>query len=609
MATVTIPGTGGTTIGLAASFNNGANAALASSIASLLNSASIAGNLNLASATGGTAPPPPTVGKVNELLIESGGSYTIPSNGTTGWVVVDVTNQPVTIKGGPNTSVLGGGSPITIIDPGAVVVGDLNSVTAGANNTIVLSGADSNSAAAGNSGNNTISAAGVGDTISGGAGDNVLSMSGANGVIFGGTGVSSIFASGAGDKVGLVSGFAAITLSGANDTIFAGTSGLFTAVADSKSTGAQIGLTASGAVTLDGSGAVVFGGSGGTSVLDNGQLDSVGGGSGALAVTSSGSGSGIFAGSGGLTAFESGANDVIFGGPGDIAATLTGSGDQVGAGTGTTNLLISGNNTTVLGNTGLLSVNQQTGGGLHLGLNVGVAAAVTLDGSGGNQVFANQGFINIVADGTGSDTVGLGTGIAQISAGGSTNFTVNEIPGGGALTFIGGAGSSTIFGAASAHTLFGGAGGVLTYGAPSTAGTMNYQAGAGSETINSVFSLANDSLSGGTVAGGAVSMVGGAGNDTFSAGAGTDTMVGAGGNNLFLFTKAVINGNAPADVVGQFTSNDQVMLSGYGAGAAQQALNTAVFAGGNTTLTLSDNTKITFLNTTVAQLTGHVSST
>jgi Ca2+-binding RTX toxin-like protein len=136
---------------------------------------------------------------------------------------------------------------------------------------------------------------------------------------------------------------------------------------------------------------------------------------------------------------------------------------------------------------------------------------------------------------------------------------------------------------------------------------MNYQAGGGSETINSVFSLSNDSLSGGTVAGSTVSMVGGAGNDTFSAGAGTDTMVGAGGNNLFLFTKAVLTA-APSDVVSQFTSNDQVLLAGYGAGEAQHALSTATSAFNNTTLTLSDNTKITFLGTSLQQLIGHVSS-
>jgi len=604
MTTVTIPGTGSTTIGLAASYNNGANAALANSIATLLNNAQSLGTLEVQTiAGGGNAPAPDTVHSVHELLIEGGGNYT----NLAGWVVIDATSQAVTLQGSATTTVLGGGSLITINDPGEVVVGDVNASTAGANNVINLSSLDGGAQAVGNNGNDTITAAGVNQTITGGSGENVLSMTGATGTILGGTGFSSIFASGTGDIVGLTSGFAAVTFSGTDETLFAGTSGVFTGVATGGSTGAQFGLTASGAVTLAGTQGVVFGGSGGTSVLDTGTADSVGGGSGALAVTSSGSGAGVFAGAGGLTAVLSGDNDIIFGGPGDIAATLSGTGDQVGAGTGTTNLLITGNNATVLGNTGLLSVNQAAGGGLHLGLNVGVAAAVTLGGTGGDQVFANQGFINLVASGTGSDTIGLGTGVAQISAGGSTNLQVNEIAGGGALTFIGGAGSSTIFGAAASHTLFGGAGGVITYGAPTSAGTMNYQAGGGSETINSVFSLSNDSLSGGTVAGSTVSMVGGAGNDTFSAGAGTDTMVGAGGNNLFLFTKAVLTA-APSDVVSQFTSNDQVLLAGYGAGEAQHALSTATSAFNNTTLTLSDNTKITFLGTSLQQLIGHVSS-
>ena len=594
----------GTQFGLAASYNNPANAALANSIAALLNNAFSSSTLEVITVQGGGAvQAPDTIHSVHELIIEGGGSYT----NLDGWVVVDGTSSPVTLQGSATTTVLGTGAPITINDPGAVVVGDLNASTAGANNVINLLAADTGASAVGNNGNDTITAAGVNQTITGGAGDNVLSMTGATGVIFGGTGFSSIFASGAGDKVGLTSGFAAVTFSGADETLFAGTSGVFTGVATAGSTGAQFGLTASGAVTLAGSKGVVFGGSGGTSVVDTGTANSVGGGTGALAVTSSGAGAGVFAGSGGLTAVESGDDDTIFGGSGDIAATLTGSKDVVGAGTGTTNLFITGSNATVLGNTGLLSVNQASGGGLSLGLNVGVAAAVTLGGTGNDTVFANQGFINVVASGTGDDTIGLGTGVAQISAGGSTNLTVNEVAGGGALTFIGGAGSSTIFGAASAHTLFGGAGGVITYGAPTSAGGMVYQAGGGSETINSVFSLSNDSLSGGTVAGSAVSMVGGAGNDTFSAGAGTDTMVGAGGHNLFLFTKAVLTA-APSDVVGQFTSNDQVLLAGYGAGAAAQALGTATSAFNNTTLTLADNTKITFLNTSLAQLIGHVSS-
>jgi len=111
------------------------------------------------------------------------------------------------------------------------------------------------------------------------------------------------------------------------------------------------------------------------------------------------------------------------------------------------------------------------------------------------------------------------------------------------------------------------------------------------------------------VAGSQVSMVGGAGSDTLGAGAGTDTMAGGAGSDLFQFTKAVINGNAPTDIVMDFGSTDSVLLGGYGAAEASAALASAVTVGTDTTLTLSDNTKITFVGTSVAQLTGHITST
>ena len=105
-------------------------------------------------------------------------------------------------------------------------------------------------------------------------------------------------------------------------------------------------------------------------------------------------------------------------------------------------------------------------------------------------------------------------------------------------------------------------------------------------------------------------MVGGSGSDTLAAGAGTDTMTGNAGNNMFVFTKALIAGSAPTDIVTDFNaSSNSVLLAGYGASAAGAALATAASSGGNTTLTLSDSTKITFLGASVTNLTGHISST
>ena len=55
--------------------------------------------------------------------------------------------------------------------------------------------------------------------------------------------------------------------------------------------------------------------------------------------------------------------------------------------------------------------------------------------------------------------------------------------------------------------------------------------------------------------------------------------------------------------------SDSVLLQGYGASAAADALAAAQTVGGNATLTLSDSTTITFIGTSIASLTGHISST
>jgi len=111
---------------------------------------------------------------------------------------------------------------------------------------------------------------------------------------------------------------------------------------------------------------------------------------------------------------------------------------------------------------------------------------------------------------------------------------------------------------------------------------------------------------------GADSLVAGSGNDTLYAGSGTDSLGGGTGSNLFIFEKSFINGAGNTDVMTDFaaSSGNQVWLEGYGTAAAAAALSGAVSSGGNTTLTPSDNTKITFMGiSSVSSLSGHIYST
>jgi hypothetical protein len=158
-------------------------------------------------------------------------------------------------------------------------------------------------------------------------------------------------------------------------------------------------------------------------------------------------------------------------------------------------------------------------------------------------------------------------------------------------------------------------------GRVSTGGGFLYANGtaAGTETLSAAGSVTNDTLN---AAVGNVSLVGGAGTDQFSAGdntgsvggAGTvvggDTMTGGSGDATFVFENGTFKGAA---VISNFSGSlDTVFLGNYnslaGGSQATEALATASVSGGNTTIALADGTHITFVDTTVAQLTGHVFS-
>jgi hypothetical protein len=137
-------------------------------------------------------------------------------------------------------------------------------------------------------------------------------------------------------------------------------------------------------------------------------------------------------------------------------------------------------------------------------------------------------------------------------------------------------------------TLFGSSDHSVTY---LGAGNLLYAAGAGNETLNAANSSGTNNLFASTVAGATDSLAGGSGANTFSAGGGADTFTGGGGSNSFFFMAKYTVGSH--DVVTNLASTDSVSLIGY-----DPTKSSTATAAGSTTLTLSDNTQITFLNVT-----------
>jgi hypothetical protein len=185
---------------------------------------------------------------------------------------------------------------------------------------------------------------------------------------------------------------------------------------------------------------------------------------------------------------------------------------------------------------------------------------------------------------------------------------LNFAGGSSGATIVGGSGTISISGGSAVTTLFGGSGGMADYSG--TSGGLLYAAGGGNETLDAGAGFTANTMFGGGDAAGGDLMIGGLGNDTMVAGAGADTMQsGPLADDLFVFLSA--NGGLAAnDTVVYFNSLDTVWLAGYGAGAAATALSNATVANGSTTITLSDQTQITFESIgNVAALEGHVVST
>lgn len=244
----------------------------------------------------------------------------------------------------------------------------------------------------------------------------------------------------------------------------------------------------------------------------------------------------------------------------------------------------------------------------------------TISPGGGNNVI-RLGAGSSLIDSAGADTITASTGSETVGTSdpGATDVVYGIasnllfLGGGAGLTVFGGTGSDTVsLGSNGPELLFGG-----------SAGNNYLQAGSGPATLfgggnNDQLFAAGSSAQELHAAGGNATLdgIGSSGSDTFYGGSGTDQIFGNGTNNtvvagtgaatvtaiasahnVFNFISGAAGGT---ELVEGLTNMSQVniQLTGYGPNEAANALSGQTTNGSSVTITLSDNTKITFDNIT-----------
>jgi Ca2+-binding RTX toxin-like protein len=276
----------------------------------------------------------------------------------------------------------------------------------------------------------------------------------------------------------------------------------------------------------------------------------------------------ILAGTGSLTVNDQGQQDTIGSfGASPTNVTLGGPDNLLFASSGTTDVSVSGSVDTVIGSSGPLTVNASS-------------AAILFGGSGPLSF--------------------VGGSAASTIAGGANETSAVTVGSGGVVFFAGSGSTTSIDGAAgaSATTLFGGSSSSMFF--TGSSGGLLFTAGAGNETLNASTSSADNTYGAGVGATQNVTVIGGSGDDTFFAGAGTDSFVGGANADTFAFFESVTSANANGganDTITGWTTSDSLYLSGYNSSlTATTVFNSGTVASGSLTITLSDNTTITFEN-------------
>ncbi|GAA4499581.1 calcium-binding protein [Gluconacetobacter tumulicola] len=292
-------------------------------------------------------------------------------------------------------------------------------------------------------------------------------------------------------------------------------------------------------------------------------------------------------------------------GAGNDLVVTDGGNDTVNAGGGENRIFLGeGNNDvvsmgtdTIVGALGTQSVTINAGSSLVLlGTNATVVdnAAGSIVSVGGGSTVSGGAQDRVSFTGS-SGTIG-GAVSDTISAAGDLQVVQgvgNTISVTGSLTFLNGTGMTSVV--AGQSTIFGSAGLSMTLGA---SGPTLFVANEGNETLDGA--QASNPLHA-FADGGDVTFVGGTGNDTLVGGTGSATMTGGSGDNLFAFTNGP--GSGGNNVITDFGSaaGNLVALYQYGYqnnNGLQGILSAATIAGGNSTIQLSDNTRITFVGIT-----------
>ena len=315
----------------------------------------------------------------------------------------------------------------------------------------------------------------------------------------------------------------------------------------------------------------------------------------------------LIAGSGTNTIYANDDPDSITGGTGSNTLFL-------GRGTDTVesrghDTIIAGTGDSLIKSSGAATVFGGAGKELT-GVNVAAGSLLAVGGPGKLFVNASAGDVTVYA-GAGGTTVAGGAG--QVTAWGKTS---------GDLLTGGSAQGNALIGGAAAETLFGSGGGLMVGAAAGgdvlVAGPGNVTlTGAGSQGANTVFGGSGAStmtlgkgndlvvLGGGasTVFGGssraniyggsgALLAIAGSGGAYVQAGVGQSTVHAGSGADLFRFVDGA--GGGTELIVGFKQGVDRISLGGFGPDAATSALATARTAGGDTTIQLADNTRVTF---------------